>query len=291
MPSIRQRFHLSPCSDFRSHFCVTKICSDEFDTWPLHLHNLGCAYDVLAGLGVDQQTTSWRVPSKFSSSFIITCGSELTTVEEGSLDYAVTTGDGTEIVFTVTAGEDAAASIYVDVDENGNVIVQNLSDEGAPAVTFTIDGVDAGSINPGDPPLDIDTTPPVVTAALVPVGDSEDRDSDEGVFRVEFSVADNSDPAPSVIAVLEVPGLADTPVTNGQVIEFEADDEDSEVEYEDGILEVEAPSLTLRVTGTDAAGNSAEATDTLTGLTGDNDDNDGDNDDDDEDDDDDDEDD
>ena len=22
MPSIRQRFHLSPCSDFRSHFCV-----------------------------------------------------------------------------------------------------------------------------------------------------------------------------------------------------------------------------------------------------------------------------
>ena len=23
MPSIRQRFHLSPCSDFRSHFCLS----------------------------------------------------------------------------------------------------------------------------------------------------------------------------------------------------------------------------------------------------------------------------
>ena len=24
MPSIRQRFHLSPCSDFRSHFCSNR---------------------------------------------------------------------------------------------------------------------------------------------------------------------------------------------------------------------------------------------------------------------------
>ena len=45
MPSIRQRFHLSPCSDFRSHFCARhlenhlwKLPIPEFDPdEPLHI--------------------------------------------------------------------------------------------------------------------------------------------------------------------------------------------------------------------------------------------------------------
>ena len=120
-----------------------------------------------------------------------------------------------------------------------------------------------------------DTTPPVVTASLIPVGDGDDEgttgDSDEGTFRVEFSATDNTDPTPNVVAVLVIPGIADISVTNGQIIEFEVDDEGTSVETEDGLLEIEAPSLTLRVTATDALGNTAVAEAQPTGLSDDND--------------------
>lgn len=57
---------------------------------------------------------------------------------------------------------------------------------------------------------DEDTTPPDVTAALVPAGKvNEDR----GLFRVEFSVEDSPDPAPQVLAVMEAPSLDGLEVT------------------------------------------------------------------------------
>ena len=60
---------------------------------------------------------------------------------------------------------------------------------------------------------------------------------------------------------------------NGQVIEFEVEDEgDCEVEVEDGMLEVEAASLTLHVSCTDAAGNTATVWVEAAGLGADNDD-------------------
>ena len=37
MPSIRQRFHLSPCSDFRSHFCGTIIAAGDWIIYPKKL--------------------------------------------------------------------------------------------------------------------------------------------------------------------------------------------------------------------------------------------------------------
>lgn len=156
-----------------SIFCDFGSCAAKFPSWPSHPHNLGCQYDFLSGVGVDQQTTRWTVPSSSSSSFTITCGSELTTVEEGSLDYAIILEDGTEIVFTITAGDGAAASIYAAFDEDGNLIVQNLSDEGAPAITFTIDGVPAGSFGPGDEPLEFDETGalPIATIDIKPGSD------------------------------------------------------------------------------------------------------------------------
>ena len=61
---------------------------------------------------------------------------------------------------------------------------------------------------------------------------------------------------PTVTAVLVVPGVEDVPVANGQLIEFDIDDE-TEIESDDGVLEIEAPSLTLRVTAVDASGNMA----------------------------------
>ena len=39
MPSIRQRFHLSPCSDFRSHFCHVQGLF-MWLTWPAYISNL-----------------------------------------------------------------------------------------------------------------------------------------------------------------------------------------------------------------------------------------------------------
>ena len=128
-----------------------------------------------------------------------------------------------------------------------------------------------------------DTAAPAVTASLDPLGAGDDGDDDdEGCFTVNFSATDICDMSPSVSAVLVMPGLADRIVSNGDVIEFEMEDDadDAEIEYEDGILEIEASSLTLRVTSTDAAGNTATLGAQPSGLASDNDD-DGDGDDDD----------
>jgi hypothetical protein len=73
----------------------------------------------------------------------------------------------------------------------------------------------------------VDTTAPTVTAELVPIGDDDDE------FRVEFN------------------GIA---VSNGQIVELGIDD-DNEVEWDDGMLSIEAPAITLTVTCTDAFGN------------------------------------
>ncbi len=117
-----------------------------------------------------------------------------------------------------------------------------------------------------------DTTPPNISAALVPVGEGDEvGDDDEGRFRISFSANDVCDQSPSVTAVLAVAGVPDIPVTDGQIIEFEFDDEDTEVDVEDGILEIEAPALTLQVTATDASGNTAVATAQPPGLSPDND--------------------
>ena len=119
----------------------------------------------------------------------------------------------------------------------------------------------------------VDTTPPGLVASLAAIGEGDERgDSDEGRFRVTFAAVDACDPAPAVTAVLVLPGAADRPVANGQIIEFEVEDEDTEVEFEDGIIEIEAPSLTLRVTASDGNGNTAVAEVQPAGLSGDNDD-------------------
>lgn len=126
----------------------------------------------------------------------------------------------------------------------------------------------------------IDTTAPTVTAELVLQGNGDEPDDDdEGRFVVGFSADDSCSPIATVEAVLLVPGRATPiPVVSGQVIEFEYEDEANEVEVEwesdDGIsiLEIEATDLTLLVTATDAAGNTATAQAAPTGLAPDNDD-------------------
>ena len=104
-----------------------------------------------------------------------------------------------------------------------------------------------------------DTTPPLLTASLDGTGWDDD---DEGQFIAKFEATDHCDSDISISAVLIAQGCSrNIPVRIGQVIEFEADDE-CEREWEDGILEIEAPSIILKVIAEDGYGNisTAEAT-------------------------------
>ena len=101
----------------------------------------------------------------------------------------------------------------------------------------------------------VDNTPPDVTASLIPV-----NNGDDGLFRVEISASDFSDPNPTITA--HINGI---PVQNGQLVELELEDDDEmEVEFDDGILNIEAASFTLTAIATDTSDNTATATTTPT---------------------------
>ena len=117
-----------------------------------------------------------------------------------------------------------------------------------------------------------DTTAPVITTHLIAAGNGDDaHDSDEGRFIVQFSATDIS--SVNVSAELVVSGYA-TPIIilDGQIFEFEYENEKTEVEFENGLLEIEAPEIFLRVTATDTNGNTSISEVVPFGLTGDNDD-------------------
>lgn len=143
---------------------------------------------------------------------------------------------------------------------------------GDTVVTFTATDFSGNSTSTSSTITVVDTTAPTVTAALVPACEPEDADDDnddtngpcipevgedEGFFQIQFSCSDVCDANPTASATLN--GI---PVSNGQIVklELEDDDEGQEVEIVDGILEIEAPSFTLTVTCTDASGNVGMAT-------------------------------
>lgn len=94
-----------------------------------------------------------------------------------------------------------------------------------------------------------DKKTPEVIAALVP--------SKENWLRVEFSCSDSCGSDVEIVAELEA-GQETISVKNGQLVTFERDDE-SEIEWEGKILDIEAPSLKLTATCSDASGNVSEA--------------------------------
>ena len=132
---------------------------------------------------------------------------------------------------------------------------------GDTTVTWTVTDWNGNSASAAQLVTVADTAPPMVTAALDSYGTGDDwGDDDEGLFVVRFSADDGCDSMPNVSAVLLVQGRrSPIPVNNGQLIEFECDDENADVEWEDGILEIEAPGITLEVTATDASSNAAAA--------------------------------
>jgi len=119
-----------------------------------------------------------------------------------------------------------------------------------------------------------DTKAPSVTASLVPIGNGdgkEEDDSDQGRFSIQFVVSDTVDTQPIIRAELIIEGYAvPVVVSNGQLIEFEYEDEKTEVEVENDIVEIEAPSILLRITATDFSGNSTVIEVIPQGLSTDN---------------------
>ena len=108
----------------------------------------------------------------------------------------------------------------------------------------------------------VDTTAPTVTAALVCVSADDDDDGcgdDDTVFQVVFSCSDSCDEDPTITSAVLLVGGTEIPVTNGQMLELELDDE-VDVEEEDGILEIQGPSFELVVTCEDEEGNVGTAT-------------------------------
>lgn len=143
---------------------------------------------------------------------------------------------------------------------------------GTTAVTWTATDANGNAASATQRITVVDTTPPTVVAALDPIGSGDDDDDDdEGRFRVRFAVSDLVDPTPTVVSVLIAGKRRTLSVADGQVVEFEREDEDIEIEREGRVLEIEAPSLTLRVTATDFSGNTGEAEAEPIGLMADND--------------------
>ena len=96
----------------------------------------------------DPNTPPRKVSRKVSEDLhmVISAGSTRTTVEEGSVEVSVGTGDDI-IVFTVTASEGGAAGgLFLDNAEDGTLVAINEREAGAPPITITIDGVEVGSL-------------------------------------------------------------------------------------------------------------------------------------------------
>lgn len=106
-----------------------------------------------------------------------------------------------------------------------------------------------------------DTTSPEVTARLVPVRLSERK----GCFRVECSATDSCDTNPTIVANLN--GIS---VTNGQLVElrhkwkYEVKTNNNDSSDNCGDVTIEGCRFILKVTATDASGNTGEAEDKYT---------------------------
>jgi len=109
----------------------------------------------------------------------------------------------------------------------------------------------------------LDSTPPMVTAQLIPIPQPVDEDEDkddgehhaEGLFKVVFTVNDIADANPTVTATLN-----GQTVSNGQIVKLQRDDE-AKAKFEHGQLEIKGMSFTLSVSATDASGNIGSASD------------------------------
>lgn len=183
------------------------------------------------------------------------------------LDITVecTTADGVSISDPAIKAFLAAATAVDAVDPKPSIThdAPGSCKLGDTKVTFTASDVSGNSSSGSAVIKIVDTTGPNITAALVPIrncddddedcdrdDENDDCDDDEQMFIVEYSCGDTCSAATNISSAL----LNGIPVSNGQRVSLERDD-DTDVEYDDGILEIEAPSFSLDVTCADGSGN------------------------------------
>lgn len=117
--------------------------------------------------------------------------------------------------------------------------------------------------------------PPELDCAVMPIdGGGDDDDDDDGRLLIEINATDDSGMV-TVVAEIDI-GCAVIPVSSGQIVELECEDDDDssseddssdsssddsspdvdcEFEFDDGVLEIESDMAVLIVTATDPAGN------------------------------------
>ncbi len=106
-----------------------------------------------------------------------------------------------------------------------------------------------------------DTTPPVVTCSVSPVSGDGDDDEEERLM-ISYSATDACGVVMTGSAVVDTP-CCPVPVSDGQIIKFECADHpecELELDFEEGLFEIEADTATLSVTATDTCGNTATCT-------------------------------
>lgn len=132
-------------------------------------------------------------------------------------------------------------------------VVTVLLPIGTSAVTLTVDDGRGETATDTVVVTVADTTPPAVTAALVPV--TRPVGYKQGFFMVQYTCVDTVDASPAAEATLD-----GHPVARDQVL-FLLLSEEERAFWEQGVLRMlKATSFELKVTCTDAAGNAGVAT-------------------------------
>ena len=190
---------------------------------------------------------------------------------------------------TICASVDSLSlfAIFEPMNHPPVALCENVSVSAAPEACNAAASVDAGSNDPDNDPLTVeqsskgpyglgdtevtltvtdpfgesdtcvatvtvtDDTPPSVTADLVSISGGDD---DKSIFMVQFSAGDNCDTELDTSAEINACGRF-IPVSNGQKIEVEIEEDDCEIEWDDGRLEIEAQEVILEVIAEDVSGN------------------------------------
>ena len=160
----------------------------------------------------------------------------------------VSSGNPTQIEVSVTGAATLTAGIP-------GVVTYEIPSDGSYSVGWTTNDI-AGEAEvfwaiSCTPAPDVDTTPPEINLDLIPLGGD--------LFEIEATCTDDTDPAPELTRLkLKVWWYRPVTVTDGQIIEWERGFP-PEIEYDDGMLEIESKWIKLRAKCVDAAGNKTVA--------------------------------
>ena len=168
----------------------------------------------------------------------------------------------TPVCYETVADAENAVLAVTHAEDDCTVVVTSVSSAGDPcSLLVTSKAVDeCANENTDTVTVRVDSEAPMIacSATVLPNDDDDER------LLIEFSATDNCG-LESVSSVIETP-CRDIPVVDGQIVELECEDDDCELDFENGILDIEATTATLVVTAEDECGNTATCTVDLCAL-------------------------